>query len=671
MKEWIAMALALSMVLPMAACAKKEEPPAASTVATEVPTETTLPEAMEVTPQVDLKQLEEDLKALTQYSRPAGSDGEKAAADYIFQRLEQMGYQVSTQSLGEKDGTNVVAIRDCQDPKGDILVISAHHDTVPGSRGANDDATGVAALLAVAQTLKDVNTDTQLRLVSFTAAEKGKAGSQYYLQTLTQEEKSRMVGCIHLDMLGGPGTEGLRLCTLDAQSNWLTELIREQMSLDLGAQGGSDHASFQLAGVPSVMLTQKGKGYLYHTTADRASQQDLHAISQAAKVVSAAAQKLASDSTPSCQRLAHRQGANYTYFQTRRSVIPFGKTLAYIQSAMGDTGELTGQWEETVEGRKVSWDTYRYSVRWFNGKTPMNSYYRFRDGLLEDVLICPGETGYTLEQIHTLLTARYGEPGRTGQSAEGEPWESWQDGIYGKHILLEGQGQDFTVTVSAYAEDISNTLGHYEVKNGQARVTDTKHAEAWSLLCQILPESCRQKIAQFRVFSDGWGGAVAYADPLREGHTADNSRFMISVDYYDIYDENGNPRDLSRVTYALLCTCGQILLEDESQLDFTAGEDGNDPAAFVEGSLRKAFYDAFWAVPEGQYPVEWENCPEAFVSGQGASSFREDICQTFAVFLLGDQPDGDTVAEEKLLLFWQDPQMVSLRQQIRQGLGLD
>ena len=60
-----------------------------------------------------------------------------------------------------------------------------------------------------------------------------------------------------------------------------------------------------------------------------------------------------------------------------------------------------------------------------------------------------------------------------------------------------------------------------------------------------------------------------------------------------MYDENGEKRDWSKLTYTILHEYGHVLLEDETQIDLTVGRDTHDPAGFVEGAFRRAFYDAF------------------------------------------------------------------------------
>ena len=127
----------------------------------------------------------------------------------------------------------------------DILVFSAHHDSVPTAYGANDNASGVTALLAVAEALKDVPTDTELRFISFTDEENGKNGSRQYTSGLSARERERMIGDIQLDMLGGMGTDGLSVCTMDGETNWLSELLlRKSPGASLAAETASDHAAF-------------------------------------------------------------------------------------------------------------------------------------------------------------------------------------------------------------------------------------------------------------------------------------------------------------------------------------------------------------------------------------------------------------------------------------------
>ena len=618
----------------------------------------------------DVTRLRADLEALTAAHRPVGSQGEADAVQYLKGRFEAMGYTVTLQPYTDsqgRSGSNVIAVKEASSADADILVLSAHHDSVPTAYGANDNASGAAALLYAAEALKDVDTDTELRFISFTDEENGKNGSRAYTAALTEEEKGRMIGAIQFDMLGGLGSGGTLVCTMDGEANWVSDLLQEKdPELARDAETASDHASLQLSGVPSVLLMQDGQGYLYHSAADTADQLNPYAIAGAAETAVAAAAEICSPETGSYRALAREQGEGYTYRQTRQNVIYFSSSRADTEAYIGAAGELADTWEISGESWTDVYESYRYSMRWFDGDTPMNTYYQYRNGFLERIKIRPEETGCTAEQVRALIEAMYGAP-----TSREDGQISWADPVYSKYITLSSDEQGCLVTVSSYSVGITNVLASYPVRGGQASITDPEDALVWDYLCSILPLEARQKIAQFNLFTDGTSNILAYTSPVQVDGVSDNTRFSISIDYYDVYDENGEKRDWSKLTYTILHEYGHVLLEDETQVDLTKGDSTHDPAAFIEGSFRKGFYDTFWSALGDTGVGDYEANPTHYVSRYGANYFHEDIADTFAVFVLGGQPQGDTVAEEKLRFFWADPDMAALRAAIRQNLGLD
>ena len=616
----------------------------------------------------DVSGLRADLDALTAAHRPIGSRGEADAARHLQARFAEMGYTVTLQPCTDdqgRTGTNVIAVKPAASPGAEVFLLSAHHDTVPPAYGANDNASGVAALLRAAEALQDVETDTELRSISFTDEETGKNGSRAYTAALPAGEAGRIVGDVQFDMLGGLGSEGTLVCTVDGEPNWVSDLLqRHDPSLERRAETASDHASLQLAGVPSVLLMQDGRGYLYHSAADTADQLDLYAIAAAADTAVAAVREIASPETPSCRELARE--THTTYRQTRQNVIYFGSSLADTEAYIGAAGALTDTYEISGDGWTDVCTVYRYSMRWFGGETPMNTYYQYRNGFLERIELRPEETGYTAAEVRSLLEAMYGAP-----TSERDGAVSWADAIYSKYLTLSSDAEGCLVTVSSYSEGITNVLASYPVTGGQAQITDPEDAAVWAYLCSILPVEARQKIAEFNLFTDGTSNVLAYTSPIQVDGRSDNTRFSISIDYYDVYDEHGTRRDWSKLTYTILHEYGHVLLEDETQVDLTVGESTHDPAGFVEGSFRRDFYETFWQALGDTGVGDYETSPTHYVSRYGANYFHEDIADTFAVFVLGGAPEGDTVAEEKLRFFWDDPEMVALRAAIRQRLGLD
>ncbi|MFQ5931729.1 MAG: M28 family peptidase, partial [Nitrospiraceae bacterium] len=91
------------------------------------------------------------------------------AAEYIRVTLSRSGYEVRAQAyeVSGKVSENLEAEVLGRKRPDEILVIGAHYDSVMGSPGANDNATGVAALLALARAFSDRQPSRTLRFLAF------------------------------------------------------------------------------------------------------------------------------------------------------------------------------------------------------------------------------------------------------------------------------------------------------------------------------------------------------------------------------------------------------------------------------------------------------------------------------------------------------------------------
>lgn len=95
----------------------------------------------------------------------------RAAEDYIHQTLAAAGYKVERQAftVGEHEVANLVAEIPGAGGAGEIVIIGAHYDSARGAAGANDNASGVAAVLELAIDLKqgEVRPEKAIRFVLF------------------------------------------------------------------------------------------------------------------------------------------------------------------------------------------------------------------------------------------------------------------------------------------------------------------------------------------------------------------------------------------------------------------------------------------------------------------------------------------------------------------------
>lgn len=94
--------------------------------------------------------------------------GLEKARDYIAEQFRLSGYEPGLRGFQYRGQgfDNVEAVL-AAGSSGESLVVGAHYDTVPGSPGANDNASGVAALLELARALKGRDLPLSVRFVAF------------------------------------------------------------------------------------------------------------------------------------------------------------------------------------------------------------------------------------------------------------------------------------------------------------------------------------------------------------------------------------------------------------------------------------------------------------------------------------------------------------------------
>ena len=78
---------------------------------------------------------------------------------------------------------NVVATKEATHKStNQLILVGAHHDSVDGAPGANDDASGTATVLELARVFANAPTDTDIRFVTFGAEENGLLGSYEFVK---------------------------------------------------------------------------------------------------------------------------------------------------------------------------------------------------------------------------------------------------------------------------------------------------------------------------------------------------------------------------------------------------------------------------------------------------------------------------------------------------------
>jgi aminopeptidase YwaD len=132
----------------------------------------------------------------------------RRAADYITRQLRAYGYQVHADSvrLLWRLYPNIIAEAPGGNPDVPLLIIGAHYDTVMHSPGADDNASGVAAMLEVARVLggkllAEKSSRLRIQFVGFALEEQRMAGSAHYARMLSKQCVA-LEGMISLEMVG-------------------------------------------------------------------------------------------------------------------------------------------------------------------------------------------------------------------------------------------------------------------------------------------------------------------------------------------------------------------------------------------------------------------------------------------------------------------------------------
>ena len=99
--------------------------------------------------------------------------------------------------------SNVIAETRHGDPDS-VIVVGAHLDSVGVGPGINDNGSGSATILEIAEQMRKVKPRHKIRFIWFGAEEHGLLGSEAYVDSLPQEERDKIAAMLNFDMVGSP-----------------------------------------------------------------------------------------------------------------------------------------------------------------------------------------------------------------------------------------------------------------------------------------------------------------------------------------------------------------------------------------------------------------------------------------------------------------------------------
>jgi hypothetical protein len=246
----------------------------------------------------------------TLLSRHKNNPGNDLSQAWLEQKLMELGYAPVLQPFNAT-GRNILVTKPGNGATEEIVIICAHYDAMPGSLtnapAADDDGSGVAAVLEAARVLRDIDFVHPIVFALWDEEEQGKIGSAFYAGDMAADD-APIKAVVNMDAIAydGNGDAKARVHTRSiANSQAIADTVfsvHEQYAIGLdlirtdpGATY-SDHASFWTEGYGAVLIIEEfnadGNPF-YHTPNDRVQHFDVPYYEKLAKLSIASTAALA------------------------------------------------------------------------------------------------------------------------------------------------------------------------------------------------------------------------------------------------------------------------------------------------------------------------------------------------------------------------------------------
>lgn len=199
-------------------------------------------------------------------NRYLGAPEHDLAGSNISAYFASLGLQTTREPFvyGGQTYDNVVAVQPGATRPQDVYLVGAHYDSAAAGAGADDDASGTAAVLELARVLSQYQFDATLVFVAFDREEQGLIGSQAYAASHSSDH---ILGMLSLDMIAyntvGTGQDTVRLYDVNGAGTIKADLAAAMtayggglLTLDSGTEWGSDHYWFERGGFDAALVSE-------------------------------------------------------------------------------------------------------------------------------------------------------------------------------------------------------------------------------------------------------------------------------------------------------------------------------------------------------------------------------------------------------------------------------
>ncbi|MFA5403777.1 MAG: M28 family peptidase [Ignavibacteria bacterium] len=219
------------------------------------------------------------------FSRWRNSPSNEKAAQYILEKFQAYGFQARYQ-YNNSHNVNVIARKTGSVHPNHKIVISAHYDNILSGSvlptdtiyGADDNASGVVAVLEAARLLANYNSPYTIEFVAFDEEENGLLGAYGYADS-TLVSNDTIISVLNMDMIGwDSNNDGLVRIITPSGFEILSDILincYSRYNIALNAiksynAGGSDHLAFWNRGIVAITSIEPASDFhqYYHTKGD-------------------------------------------------------------------------------------------------------------------------------------------------------------------------------------------------------------------------------------------------------------------------------------------------------------------------------------------------------------------------------------------------------------------
>jgi hypothetical protein len=290
--------------------------------------------------EVSAERLRSDILALQDFkTRYASTPQCEAAGAFILKRFRQIGLEAENDPFtfaSSYQSKNILAVIPGSVAPERMVLACAHYDSYSNDRltlapGADDNASGTAALLELARILAGEKFNFSIGLLCVSAEEWGLYGSAHYARQARQDG-AEIIAVVNLDMIAYPGQQQRVLDVIgNPQSEWLADRFiavgQPYVGLRLAkvinpSLTWSDHSSFWDQGYAALCGIEDSDNPYYHRTSDTLDKLDLAFSAEVVKASLATVADLAQPlSTPAAPTgLRARSQVSASLFTSRKTV---------------------------------------------------------------------------------------------------------------------------------------------------------------------------------------------------------------------------------------------------------------------------------------------------------------------------------------------------------------